>query len=367
MQSNRTNKPIIALDARCIGSKSTGDTTYWTGFVRGLSQIHTGFQYLLYSNAPRPEEIPENDSLRWIELKAPSNRIWSLVSFPRAARNAGASIVHTQYNMSPLVRDGITTVHDVSFFVGPDWFKARDRFLLQRFVPTSARRAKRVITVSNTSREDIEKYIPQARGKTRVTYLACSPMIHPIEKALARKSVQESFGIREPYIFTLGTRWPRKNMQLAVEAARLLPEDVSLPLVISGHAGWGDSETNERTISTGYVDDDQLSALYSAASLYLAPSRYEGFGLPVLEAFRCGCPVMTSSGGSLPEVAGDAAMVEPSWDASDWAASISRLLKDDGRMEAMVAAGRLREQEFSWSKMAQQTEAVYKEVLDLIE
>jgi glycosyltransferase involved in cell wall biosynthesis len=286
------------------------------------------------------------------------------VTFPLGARRAGARVIHTQYNLSPLAgRRGITTIHDVSFFIGPEWFRHRDLFLLRRFVPASARRAARVITVSETSRSEIERFIPAARGKTVVTPLAPTPGLEPVPLDEARRLVEAETGIAEPFLLTVGTRWPRKNMGLAVEAVSGLPADIPHVLAVTGKPGWGEEHlASPRVRATGYVTEAVLSALYSSAALYLAPSRHEGFGLPVLDAFRCGCPVLCSAGGALPEVAGDAAVVLPSWSPADWTDTLRELLTDSGKLDAMRMRGLERVKQFDWMETARRTMAVYREV-----
>lgn len=262
--------------------------------------------------------------------------------------------MHTQYNLSPLARGGITTVHDVSFFIGPEWFKARDLLIMRRFVPSSVKRAARVIAVSETDKLEIESYIPAAKGKTAVTPLACPTHIDPT----AEVDVRSQFDIEGPFLLTVGTRWPRKNMALAVEAASKTP----YPLVITGKAAWGEGALPSTAKPTGYVDDKTLSALYREASLYLAPSRHEGFGLPLLEAFACGCPVLCSSGGALPEVAGDAAVVMKSWEAVDWTQAILELMNDSSKLDDLRRRGRNRLSHFSWERTAELTMDVYRQV-----
>jgi alpha-1,3-rhamnosyl/mannosyltransferase len=290
-------------------------------------------------------------------------RWWSLYQFPLAARRLGAKAVHGQYNLSPLLgRRGITTVHDVSFFIGPEWFTPKDRLILQRFVPKTVARSSRVITVSETSRKEIEHYISAARGKTTVTPLALNPAITPMDAATGRSIVSRAFGLTQPYLLTVSTRWPRKNMALAVEAVIALGDDPDMPLVVTGKRGWGDEQEHPKVKRLGYVADEHLAALYAAASLYLAPSRHEGFGLPLLEAFASQCPVLCSSGGALPEVAGGAACVETSWQPADWAKTIRSLLSDSSKLDAMRVAGLQRLNDFSWDRTAQITLDVYREV-----
>lgn len=351
----RTNRPLVAIDARLIGGTSTGDSTYWTGLLYGLAQIGPDVDFLLISNASAPAGIPESDRFHWITTPPRPSRWWSLVHFPLLARRLGASVTHVQYTLSPLARGGVTTVHDISFFIGPDWFKPRDRLVLQRTVPASIRRAKAVITVSETGKREIEQWIPAGRDKTTVTYNACPSWIHPVDPEPTLKEL----GVEQPYVLTVGTRWPRKNMQLAIDAADLLSSDLPHALVVTGKAGWGSQELGKRGRATGYVSNEQLCALYSGASAYLAPSRHEGFGIPLLEAFRCGCPVLCSSGGALPEVAGDAARVMNSWEAADWAAELSSMLRDSGNLLDLRQRGYERERQFTWEETARRTLAVY--------
>jgi glycosyltransferase involved in cell wall biosynthesis len=315
---------------------------------------------LLCSNRPKPKEIPETPNISWLVVEGKSERWWSYVAFPLAARRIGASAIHTQYALSPLVGDkGITTIHDVSFFIGPEWFRPKDRFLLQRSVPAAVRRARTVLAVSETDKSEIERYMPAAVGKTHVTYNACPDWIQWTDRDEARSIVRAKLGLEGPYLLTVGTRWPRKNMDLAIRACDLLPGSLPHMLVITGKAGWGGSAGSGRTRFTGYVDDELMGALYAAATLYLAPSRHEGFGIPLLEAFRCGCPVLCSSGGALPEIAGAGAAVENSWSPEDWSERIQGLLGDSSNLEALRKAGFRREKEFTWEETARRTLDAY--------
>lgn len=352
------NQGIVALDARLVSGTSTGDSTYWTGLIHGLSKLSPEFRYLLFSNAPKPAGIPESDAFTWVHLKASNSRWWSWVGFPLAARKMGARAIHTQYSLSPLAgRYGITTIHDVSFFIGPEWFRPKDRLILQRTVPLAVRRARRVIAVSKTCQGEIEQYIPAARGKTTAIYNAAPPWVERVDDPTP---VLKRLGVETPYLLTVGTRWPRKNMQLAIDAAALVP---GARLVITGKTGWGEQGGGSHVQSVGYVSNEDLCALYSGAALYLAPSRHEGFGIPVVEAFICGCPVLSSMGGALPEVAGDAAVVEPTWEAGHWADTIRQLLDDSSKLSELRERGLARAKKFDWIESARQTCQIYRDVL----
>jgi glycosyltransferase involved in cell wall biosynthesis len=134
-------------------------------------------------------------------------------------------------------------------------------------------------------------------------------------------------------------------------------------LVVTGKPGWGEESAGAHVQTVGYVSNDDLCALYSGASIYLAPSRHEGFGIPIIEAFACGCPVVCSSGGALPEVAGDAAVVESSWEPEHWSTTIRGLLDDSGKLHELRRRGFERVKMFDWVESARRTADVYREVL----
>jgi glycosyltransferase involved in cell wall biosynthesis len=215
------------------------------------------------------------------------------------------------------------------------------------------------LAVSETDRREIESYLPASRGKTAVTFNACPPWIQRHDPQEAKSRLLTELGIDRPYLLTTGTRWARKNMELAVSAMKSLSSQFPHLLVVSGKGDWSTSELGDRCLATGYVPNEQLSLLYSGADLYLAPSRHEGFGIPLLEAFRCGCPVLCSSGGAFPEVAGGAAQVEPGWDAAQWAFAIERLLLDSSKLQTLSQAGIRRERAFGWDETARRTLEIY--------
>jgi glycosyltransferase involved in cell wall biosynthesis len=350
---------IAAIDARLVCSQNTGDSSYWAGLLYGLASIEQPHRILLISNTPKPQGIPDSERFTWIYAPG-SGRKWSLINFPLTARRLKADAIHTQYSLSPLAgRNGFTTIHDVSFMIGPEWFKPRDRFILRRTVPVSIKRAKGVFAVSETDKSELIRYYPYAKGKITTTFNACPPWINKVPKQEAKNQIEKELGITGPFVLTVGTRWPRKNMKLACDAASLLPKEIPHRLVVTGKQGWGPEELGFRGLATGYVSNETMSALYSAADLYLAPSFHEGFGIPLLEAFRCGCPVMCSTGGALPEIAANAALVVPSWEPKDWAKEIQSLLADSSKIGHLTQAGEKREKDFSWEKTAQQTLNAY--------
>lgn len=351
------NRPKVAIDARLIGGTSTGDSSYWFGLMHGLSKLNLDLDFLFISNAPRPALIPEAPNFSWVHLPARSSRWWSYVSFPLKAKKLGAGAIHTQYTLSPLAGTrGISTIHDVSFLIGPEWFKVKDRLILSKTVHKTAQIARRIIAVSNTCKGEIESLVPGAKGKVVPIYNGLPPWVQKNDNP--GPAIKE-LGLTQPYLLTVGTQWPRKNMQLAIDAARL----AGTKIVVTGKSGWGNQAQGSHVIPVGYVSNEQLCALYSGASLYLAPSKHEGFGIPVIEAFACGCPVLSSTGGALPEVVGDAGVVEPSWEPEQWAKTIQSMLADSSKLQELRQRGFERVKQFNWVESARQTADVYREVL----
>ena len=351
-------KPLVAIDATLAFGTNTGDSTYWTGLLSGLAEEERPFDFLLLSDRPAPSGVP----YKWMTVGGGNARWRSLVGMPMAARRAGASVYHTQYTLSPLALGGVTTIHDVSFFVGPEWFKPKDRFLMQRSVPVSARRAKKLITVSETSKADLVRYLGVPADKVAVTYNAAPPWFMPMSREEAAPALK-ALGVEGPYVLAIGARWPRKNLALAIRAVELLPEYLPHKLLVVGKEGWGDEGGGKRTVATGYLPNESLPPLYAGADLFLFPSLYEGFGIPMVEAFASGTPVLSSSGGSLPEVSGGAAEIVPSFEPGDWAAAISSLLNDSSKISEMRRRGLARSQDFTWGETARRTLDVYGEVL----
>lgn len=355
-------RPLVAIDARLLARRATGDRTYWRGLLTGMGQIDPRCGLLLLSDQAAPDDLELPRWARWRQVPGRSSRLWSLVRFPLAARRARAGAMHTQYNLSPLAgRRGITTVHDVSFFVEPRWFRPRDLALLRVGIPSSVRRAAAVITVSETSRREIERFIPAAMGKTQAIPLALNPDLVPLDRKVAKVRAVAA-GLPERFFFSIATRWPRKNLGLAVEAAGLLPDSLPHRLVLAGKSGWGERSSNARVLELGYVEDSMLPVLYGAADAHVLPSRHEGFGLTVLEAFACGCPVVCGDAGALPETAGGAARVVDGWSPEAWRDALADLAARPEERERLRELGYDRAAKGSWAETARRTAEVYRDV-----
>ena len=367
----------VGIDGRTVTGRFTGDRTYWLNMLRSLTAL-TGRDesYCVYSRLPIPAEtIPAHPQWKIESLSAVNDRLWTMFAFPSALRRDGAEVAHTQYTIpihTPCPT--ITSVHDISFRLYPSWFPKKHRLLLNLAVPGAMRRAARIITLSESSRRDIIRIYGIPPEKIHAIHLAAGPEYQPIPKEIARAAVNERYGLNDPYVIAVGVLQPRKNLALLLEAFAIAKRRAKLAhrLVITGKAGWdyenlgvlaGRLGITESVQFTGYVADEDLPHLYSAAEVLAFPSLYEGFGLPPLEAMACGTPALVSDAPAMPEVAGDGAWVLPVMSPVAWADAIAALCTDSELRRSWAQRGIRRAAQFSWERTAAQTKKVYEEAL----
>ncbi len=281
-------------------------------------------------------------------------------------------VVHGPVNVLPLAlaRPGVVTVHDVAFLHFPEHYPAAKRWYLQFMTALSVRRAARVIAVSEATRRDLVLAYGLAPEKVTVVPNGIDPTWGRVpSEELARWRAER--GLPERFLLYVGTIQPRKNLVTLLEALARLPSEIDWPLYVVGARGWKDSPVYRalerlgiarRVVFVGYASPEELRYWYSAATLFVYPSLYEGFGLPVLEAMACGTPVITSDRSALPEVAGEAALSVDPTDATALAAAIACLARDERRRAALAQAGQVRAGAFRWERTAAETVAVYEAV-----
>ena len=363
----------VAIDFRCANERGTSNRTYWEGLVRGLLGLEARdtFELILLSNGPSElgQSLSADGSCRYVASKPMSERFWSIVWLPKACRSLGADVVHVQYTISPLMRTpAVTTIHDVSFFVRPEWFSRRDGVLLRRSVPMAARKARQILAVSNHSKQEIVRFTGVDPAKIVVTPIAPQDGIDRVDDREVIGKVLDAHAIRAPYILSVGTLQARKNWKLVLDTyaeAKKTKED--LQLVVTGPCRIDQEElaTYARSVGvhaglilTGSVSAPELSALYSGAVALLHPSFYEGFGLTPLEALRCGCPVVASNNSSIPEIVQQFGTLVDGFDSKVWASEILGAFGSDAasREAAMKFA-----KTYTWTRTASLTSHAYTE------
>jgi glycosyltransferase involved in cell wall biosynthesis len=347
-------RPLVAIDADVLGRERTGDETYVRNLLRELAELDSELE--LAAVTRYPEAVP--GGIRAVELQAQSQPLRMAFRLPRLLRRLRPVLAHFLYVVPPAYRGpAIVTVQDLSFERHPELMGARDRFFFRSFVRPSVRRAARVLTGSEwTKRDLVERYgVPPA--SVVVTPYGVDPIFRPDGPAPSGA----------PYALFVGGLVARKNPLAALEA--LARVDSGLRLIVAGPDRGGRAEVgravsrlglDSRVELRGHVTRDELAALYRGASCLVFPSRYEGFGLPVLEAMASGTPVVATTAGSVPEVAGDAAILVDPGDPAALAHGIELALAERERLRS---AGLERSRSFTWGETARKTLEVYRELL----
>lgn len=375
-------RPTVGLNAhllsRSLTYRNAGVSRYIHGLVAHLPLVDASLTYIAYTG-DRELRMQgwETRVSPWRTERPPARILWEQVLQPWALRSDKVDLVHAPVYVGPLAtsRPLVVTIHDLSFFRYPELFPRGNRLYLQRFTQLSARRAARLIADSQSTRRDMQEILGVSRSQVDVIYPGVGAEMRPLEDGERLVALRARYGLPERFILCVATLEPRKNILLLLEAMALLCERSDLPhwLVIAGGKGWF-YETLEarvqalglqdRVLLPGFVPDGELPLWYNAAELFVYPSRYEGFGLPPLEAMACGTPVIVSDQSSLPEVVGEAGLQLPPDDPDAWALAMAELLESPARRQALREAGLLRAQQLTWEATARATAALYWQVLD---
>jgi glycosyltransferase involved in cell wall biosynthesis len=333
--------------------------------------------------APPCAENVEQYSLRPpLALTRNLSKVWlEQISFPRGCHNERADLRHVPYFASPLTGGGktIVTIHDLIPLLLPGYRGSPLISAYTRLVSAGAKQAAAIITDSECSRRDILRLLRVEPGRTHVVYLAAHDRFKPVTDDRVLAQVRNKYGLPEEYVLYLGGFDQRKNVRTLVAAYAAISADLSksAPLVIAGDPPQRDSDFSpdprrlaeehdlqSRVTFAGWVAEEDKPALYSSAVLFVFPSLYEGFGLPVLEAMSCGTAVLVSAAASLPEIVGEGAMLFDPHHTEELAERMSVLLRDRTRRAELAVRGLERARLFSWEKTILQTQRVYRSVMD---
>ena len=299
-------------------------------------------------------------------------RIWHRLRLPIFADVLGGGVdvfYAPDFALPPLLRaPGAITVHDLSYHLFPDTYPESLRAYLESVVPRSVARAQLVLADSEATQRDLIAAYDVDPAKVRVLYCGVDAVFQPQDAEAARRDVCARYGIRSPYFLSVGTIQPRKNIARIIAALRGVAEK-GLPhrLVHVGRPGWLHEPILNAPHEHGVTDrvhfltdvdaDEDLATLYSGATAFVFPSLYEGFGIPVLEAMACGAPVITGKISSLPEVAGEAAILVDPTEVDAIGDALATLATDEGMRSALIAAGKERAAMFTWERAATELRA----------
>jgi len=347
-----------------------------------LPDPHTDFRLFVAgaSRASLPAPPASNFSYantpispRWLD------RLWhrARIPLPVEAFTGRIDLFHaTDFVLPPVLPATRTllTVHDLSFLRVPDTAIPALRDYLKAVVPRSVARADHILATSIATQHDLQALYDCPASKITVLYSGVDSCFQPIHDPAKLAAVQQKYGLQgKDFLLSVGTLQPRKNYSRVIRALETLArEGIVLHYAIAGGRGWMEAELHDsiarsglqgRVQLLGLVDDADLPALYCSARLFIMPSLYEGFGLPLLEAMACGCPVITSNCSSLPEVVGDAGILVDPQDTAGIARAIARLVQDKPLHRRFRAAGLQRVTGFTWAKSAAQLLEIYAQLL----
>lgn len=363
----------FSVDAHAIGRHLTGNEVYIRGLLQGLAAVARGSEFVAYVSAAEARDaVPQSVALRRVSANPFVRLGWEL---SWRVRRDCASLLHVQYTgplacPSPLV----VSVHDVSFEEHPEFFPAVRAAQLRHTVPLTVRRAARVLTCSEFSRRRIAAAYGLNPDDIVVAPNAAAPEFRPISREAARAAVAQRFGIPHRFLLSVGNLQPRKNQIGLIRAfASMVQAHPELPhrLVIAGQETWFAGRVKDAAAASGvsgrihfigFVSDEDLLQLYNACDLFVFPSYYEGFGIPVLEAMACGRAVVCSSASALPEVADGAAILFDPHSTAEMARAMVDVLVEPELRARMERMGVQRAARFSWLDSARRTLDVYQEV-----
>ncbi len=375
----------IAIDYTSAVRQAAGIGRYTRGLVAAAIQLDQVNQYVLLvaggsPQPPMPFPVAANVTYRPIPASDRALAIlWHRLRLPLFADAwaGGADIFHSpDFTLPPLWRArGILTVHDLTFMHYPDCAPPGLVSYLKSAVPRSVRRARLILADSESTKRDIVELLGTPPNKVRVVYAGVGPEFAPVTQEDILAGVRTRYNLTWPFVLNVGTLEPRKNhLRLIRSFAQLLPHHPDLRLVLVGGKGWLYEDVQAevarlklqgRVVFPGFVADADLPALYSLASVFAYPSLYEGFGLPVLEAMACGTPVVCSNASSLPEVAGDAALLVDPTDVEALARALDQGLSDQPMRQAMRTRGQAQAARFTWSAAARTLLDAYHQALTL--
>lgn len=365
----------IAIDIRNIGKQRTGSEVVVLELTKNILELDKKNEYLLLTdtadevvlkNIKHDLNLGDKKNARIVSLEAKNKFVWVGWTMPRFFRNNKVDIFHTEYILPFFIPKDVkvvTHIHDVSFKVYRSMILKKDLFFLDMLIPRSIRRSDKIIAVSQFTKDEILRFYPEAKDKVEVVFNSINLIEQELTETL-KKTIGEKYGLPEKFILYVGTLQPRKNVPVLVEAyAKIKNEIPGMKLVLAGSRRAHNFDGKIQTVLTengleedvffpGFIDAKDKSIVYKMARVFVFPSFYEGFGIPILEAMSVGTPVIASNIAPHKEVAGNAVLSFDPDSAKELAKECEALIKDDVLHNVLAAKGKEQAQKFSWKASA---------------
>lgn len=357
-----------------MAGEGGGIERYLRNIIKAFQKIDRKNEYAVFTNRDNTGTFDLRNNFRehYSPISAhlrPMKILWEQFVLPLQVKMVGIDLLFSPGNISPLFVPcpSVVVIHDLIPFRSPANFTKNELLPLKTLLCLTAKRATQIITVSKSSQKEILEQFNIPREKTIVVYEACDEkFLYHQPSAEDKNTVKEKLTIHGDFVLCTASTRQNKNLDRLLLAFSLLKRkhDIKHRLVIAGLAGphhqslikmVSDLELGKEVVFTGHVSDELLPALYGAASVFVYPSLYEGFGLPVLEAMACNTPVVASNTTSLPEVVGDAGLLIEPYNVEDISEGIYKVLTDDELHRQLTNKGRKRVREFSWDSTARKT------------
>lgn len=364
---------IIGIDASPLNRHyKTGTEWYTHHLILNLAKIDPFNQYLLYSREPLDREFAnlppnfKNKILSW-----PIGRFWTQMRLSLEMLVKPPDVLFVPAHALPLIcpKKSITTVHDIGFERFPEYYKSFELKYLRFSTKFALKKAFKIITVSNFTKKELVDVYKAREEKIEVVYNGYNPSYQKDKTSKISPKILDKLKIEKPFILSIGRLEKKKNTLNVVKAFKILLEDhknfsSNLKLVLVGQPGLGyneikkeieDARLADKIIQTGWLNDHILTGLMKEAEVFVFPSFYEGFGIPLIEAMASRIPVVTSNIASCPEIAGKAALTVDPNDNQALSEAIKKIITDSALKQKLIAEGLNRVKAFDWQKCARAT------------
>ncbi len=372
----------IGIDARMYSAEFTGIGRYVYELIRQLAELDKKNEYVIFMNRPEFDTFePPNKRFSKVLVNAKHYTLKEQLVYLRILKKAKLDLMHFTHFNAPILyrKPSVVTIHDLtlSFYPGKKMNSAFYRAAYNIVLKAAVNHSKEVIAVSENTKQDLIEVVGYPSSKIEVIYEGVCEQFGPRVNKEQVEHVRRKYGISKDFLLYTGVWRGHKNLVNLIKAFAMLregPEGFDLSLVITGEEDpyypevkrtVGELGLEHHVIYTGMVPENELVALYQSAKIYVFPSLYEGFGLPPLEAMRCGTPVVASKTSCIPEICGEhnALFFDP-YDPEDIANNVRKVLLDPTLQAEMRECGLKHSLKFSWEKMAKETLEVYENVLE---